>query len=100
MSRWVKVLIGLAAALAAALIHYWPLGGGETFIASLEERAEARLRAVALPGVEVRMKRDPLSRVVILSGPANDFQKEGMGSYPGLNDRMRSIPGVSGVEWE
>lgn len=100
MSRWTKVLIGYAAALAAGLIHYWPINGGEGFIGTLEEQAKLRVKMVALPGIDVRMKRRPLARVAILSGEADAFQKEGLGSLPGLNDRMRTIPGVSGVEWE
>ena len=100
MSRWTKVLIGYAAAMAAGLIHYWPLKGGEGFIGELEAHAKLRVKAAEVPGIDVRMKRRPLTRVAILSGEANEFQKEGLGSYPGLNDRMRTIPGVSGVEWE
>jgi hypothetical protein len=50
--------------------------------------------------VQVRFSRDPLGREAILSGPADEFQREGQGRFPGLNDRIRSIPGVSGVRWE
>ncbi|HEY0132364.1 MAG TPA: hypothetical protein VGB57_13270, partial [Allosphingosinicella sp.] len=28
------------------------------------------------------------------------YQKEGMGSYPGINDRMRTIPGMAGIRWQ
>jgi hypothetical protein len=40
-----------------------------------------------------------MARVATLSGPANDFQREGMGQFPGINDRVREIEGIEGIEW-
>lgn len=112
MQRRVKLLVGLAAAIAAGLVHYGPLGGGEAFIASLEARAQRQVDYVAtvgLPGLRVRMQRDPLARVAILSGQADRHQREGTSQdpskhrdtdYPGINDRIRAIPGIAGVRWE
>ena len=99
MPRWAKLLTGLAVALFVGWLYHGPYGGGERFVDALEQRAQVRLRFAELPGVTVRMPRDPLARVAILSGEANDFQKEGLGSYPGINDRMRTIPGVADVSW-
>jgi hypothetical protein len=112
MSRWVKVLIGYAGAIAAALVHYWPVGAGEAFISSLEAKAQRQVdyaATIGLPGVRVRMQRGPLARVAILSGNANEFQREGtsadpgkhrLSDYPGINDRLRAIPGIAAVRWE
>jgi hypothetical protein len=100
MPRFVKLLLGLALALAVGWLHHGPLGGGERFVAALEARAQLRLRAAEIPGVTVRMERDPLSREAVLSGDANDFQKEGLGGFPGINDRIATIPGVAGIRWE
>lgn len=100
MPRFGKLLIGLAAALVAAWLHHGPYGGGERFVEALETRAEQRLRFAEMPGVSVRMQRDPLARVAILKGEANDFQKEGLGSFPGINDRIATIPGMGGFRWE
>ena len=100
MPRWLKFLLGLTAALAAGWVHHGPLGGGERFIDSLEARAKLRLKVVDLPGVDVRMQRDPLARVAILSGEANDLQREGMGSYPGINERIATIPGIARIRWD
>ena len=36
----------------------------------------------------------------MLSGNANDFQREGMGLLPGINDRVRDVPGISGMRWD
>jgi hypothetical protein len=100
MPRWSKLLIGLAAAWLAAFIHYWPMGGGEAFIQTIERPATTRVAFSRIPGVDVRMQRDPLARVAIFSGPADRFQKEGLNDYPGLNDRILAIPGVAGFRWE
>lgn len=100
MSPLLKFLIGLAAALIAGWISHGPLGRGEAFIDRLEAHASRRLQAVDVPGVAVRMERAPLSRTAILSGPANDFQREGLGSYPGINERIVTVPGMGRIRWE
>ena len=100
MPGFAKFLIGLGAALLAGWLGHGPLGQGEAFVASLEARSKAEVREAAVPGIEVRFRRDPLHREASLSGPANDFQREGQGLYPGLNDRIRAVPGVSGVRWD
>ncbi len=100
MPSAVKFLIGLAAALVAGWVSHGPLGRGDAFIARLEAQANAAVREAGLPRVTVRFDRDPLSRQAILTGPANDFQREGMGLMPGINDRILAISGVSGIRWD
>jgi len=100
MSRWTKLLIGLAGALAAGWIAHGPLGQGAAYIGQVEARAQAVVRETAIPGVALRMSRAPLSRTAILSGPANDFQREGIGRLPGLNGRVGAVSGVSSVRWD
>ncbi|HEV2748612.1 MAG TPA: hypothetical protein VGW34_15120 [Allosphingosinicella sp.] len=99
MPRTVKFLIGLAATVLMGWIYHAPLGNGEAFVGRLEAEARSAVAATGLPGIEVRLGRDPLSRAATLSGPADDFQREGMGEFPGLNDRIRGIEGISGVGW-
>lgn len=100
MPRWIRLPIGLAAALFAGWLHHGPYGGGERFITALEQRAQMRLRFAELPGVSVRMQREPLARIAILSGTADQFQREGMGSYPGIDDRIATIPGIARIRWD
>ncbi|HEX8525626.1 hypothetical protein [Allosphingosinicella sp.] len=112
MPRWAKLLMGLAASLAAGLVHHGPLGGGERFVASLEAQAKLQtdyVGTIGLPGIRVRIQRDPLARVAILSGRADLHQREGTSldparhrdtDYPGINDRIRAIAGVASVRWE
>lgn len=99
MSPALKFLVGLAAVLLMGWVYHGPLGNGEALIGRLEAQARAAVAEGEVPGVEVRLARDPLARVAVLSGPANDYQREGMGQYPGLNDRVREIEGISRVEW-
>ena len=99
MSRTSKFLIGLAASLVVALVTFWPLGRGEAFIDQLDRDAKAMVAYAAVPGVTVEMQRGPLARKAWLSGPANRFQRDGMGSMPGLTQRVLAVPGMGSVEW-
>jgi hypothetical protein len=99
MPTYLKFIIGLAATLLMGWIYHGPVGNGEALIGRLEAQARAAVVESGVPAVEVRLRRDPLARVAVLSGPANDFQREGMGQFPGLNDRVRAIEGISGLEW-
>ena len=99
MSPLQKFLIGLAAALVTGWISHGPLGRGEAFIDGLEANAADVVRRAELPTVVVRFPRNPLSRKAVLSGTADEFQREGQGLFPGINDRIRDMPGVSGIEW-
>ena len=95
-----KFLAGLCAALLAGWLSHGPLGRGEAFIDSVEAQASLVVHDAGVPGVSVRMARNPLRREAILSGDANDFQREGQGAYPGLNDRVRAVPGVGSISWD
>ena len=99
MPAVVKFLIGLVAVLLMGWIHHGPLGHGEALIDGLEREARAAVAASEVAGIDVRLARDPLSRTATLSGPANDFQREGMGQFLGLNDRVGGIEGIAAVQW-
>jgi hypothetical protein len=80
-------------------ITHGPLGQGEKLVAGLEGQARAAVAAADLPAVQVSLARHPLSRTATLSGPANDFQREGMGSEPGLTDIVAGVEGIGAVNW-
>jgi hypothetical protein len=94
-----KFLLGLAAVILTAWISHGPLGNGARLIDRLEREAQAAISKEALPGVAVRLSRDPLARDATLSGPANQFQREGQGSLPGLNDLVAGVEGISNLRW-
>lgn len=99
MSATVKFLIGLAAALLTGWIYHGPLGNGTALIDSLESEARTAVARTDVDGIDVRLSRRPLARVATLSGPANQFQREGQGSLKGLNDVVGEIEGISSVDW-
>lgn len=99
MSPLVKFLIGLVAVTLMAWINHGPLGNGAALIDAIEGQARTSVASTGLPGIEVRLGRDPLSRVATLSGEANAFQREGQGELKGLNDLVGEIEGVADVRW-
>ncbi len=99
MAPGAKFLIGLAAVLIVGIVYHGPLGGGERFIERLEARAANRVEVTELDGIRVSFPRAPLSRLATITGEANSFQRDGLGSFPGLTERIETIPGVSGVRW-
>jgi OOP family OmpA-OmpF porin len=99
MSRTVKVLIGLLATLLLGWAWHGPLGNGARLIDALEGQARAAVAEGELAGIDVRLGRDPLSRAATLSGPANDLQREGLGSGKGLSDYARDVEGIGTVRW-
>ena len=100
MKAPVKTLIGLAAALTMGWLWHGPAGQGEKLVAALESQARTAAADAELPGITVRLQRDPLSRSAIVSGPANDLQREGLGSQMGVKDYVRNVDGIAGVRWD
>lgn len=106
MSRWLKLLIGLALTLAVAWLAYGPLGQGNAYIDRLQQRADAVIRYVEIPNLQARMSRAPLARTVFVCGPANDFQRDGtMGwskarDFPGIDALMLYAGGIGRVIWD
>jgi hypothetical protein len=99
MSPTPKFLIGLAAVVLMGWAHHSALGKGAAFIDGIEGQAKQTVAAAEVPGVDVRLGRDPLSRLATFSGNADAFQREGRGELKGLNDRVRDVDGVSGIRW-
>ena len=99
MSPMLKFLIGLAAVVLMGWAHHSALGNGAAFIDRIEAQAKQTVAAAQVPGVDVRLGREPLSRLATFSGDADAFQREGQGELKGFNDRVREVAGVSGVRW-
>ncbi|HTU12947.1 MAG TPA: hypothetical protein VMG08_18805 [Allosphingosinicella sp.] len=106
MSRWLKLLIGLAVSLLVAWLAYGPLGQGNAYIDKLQQRADAVLRYTEIPNLQARMSRAPLARTVFLCGPTNDFQRDGTmnwskaADFPGVDALMLYAGGIGRVVWD
>ena len=85
--------LGALAMLGAALLWHGPLGGADRLTGSVERIAAETLTYYEMPQVQGRLQRGPLSRKMVMSGPADDFQRREIARM------MSQIPGVSSVSW-
>lgn len=94
MKRSHALLIGVAAVLAEAAMWHGPLGAGEKLARQAERTARRQLDRDEMFLVQAQMQRDPLARRLIVSGPADDFQRSE------IIRRLDEIPGVLEVRWD
>ena len=83
----------IAAAVAATALWHGPLGAADRFAGTVETATRAELARLEMTQVQARLGRDPLTRRLALSGPADDFQRRE------LSRILREMPGVAGVRW-
>ena len=86
------IIAGLVA-LAAAAAWHGPLGAADRFTSKIERQARQALDYYEMTKVTAHLHRGPLSRRLILSGPADDFQSSE------LVRLLSQLPGVSSVRW-
>ncbi len=91
--RAVALAIGLVAALALAALWHGPLGAADRFAAKVERDVRATLVYWDIPQVSGHLHRGPLTRRIILSGPADDFQRSELVRI------IAEVPGVSTATW-
>jgi hypothetical protein len=85
--------LGVVAAIAAALLWHGPLGAADRFAAEVERNAQRTVVYYEVPQVTAHLHRGPLTRQILLSGPADDFQRVE------LVRLMQEIPGVEDASW-
>ena len=84
---------GVAASVAATAVWSGPLGAAGQLVSQVERDARAALNHYEMTKVAARLHRGPLTRRLVLAGPADDFQK---GELVRL---MSQLPGVSRAQW-
>lgn len=94
MKRSRILLIGIAAVLAETALWHGPLGAGDRLAAQSEASARRTLDYYEFPMVQAHMQRSPLSRRLVLSGPADDFQRSELVRI------LDETPGVLEVRWD
>ena len=94
MSRRTILLLGVVATLGFTALWHGPLGAGERLARESEASARRTLDHYELPMIQAKMQRGPLSRRLVLSGPADDFQRSELVRI--LDD----TPGVLEVRWD
>ena len=84
---------GIAASLLLAWIWHGPIGTAERFVTSVERQTRHVLVDWEMPSVRAVVARDPVKRTLILSGPADDFQRAELVRI------LNYVPGVGNVRW-
>jgi len=84
---------GGIAVLALGALWHGPLGTGERLASTIERQSRLVLNDWEMPQVQARVQRSPLSRTLVLSGPADDFQRSELVRI------MNGVPGVANVRW-
>ena len=94
MTRFRILMLGIAASLAFTALWHGPLGAGDRLAARAEVIARRTLDYYELPMIQARMERQPMSRRIVLSGPADNFQR---GELVRIMDQ---IPGILEATWD
>ena len=85
--------IGACLSLALAAAWHGPLGAADRFSERVEHNARAVLDHYEMTKVAAHLHHGPLTRRLILAGPADDFQTTE------LVRLMSELPGVSEAQW-
>ena len=93
MSRTAILLLGIALVIGLTWLWHGPMGAGERISAGIEGRARAMLDHYEMVHVKAEVERGPLARRVILSGPADDFQRSE------IKRLVEEQPGVARADW-
>lgn len=93
ISRNKALALGVAATLAATFLWHGPAGAGERFASSIDRQMRATLDHYEMPGIAARVARTPLTRRMMLDGPADDFQRAEIKRI-GLG-----VPGIAAAHW-
>lgn len=85
--------VGAVLTIALAALWHGPLGAADRFSAEVERSIRATTVYNLIPQVSGHLHHDPLTRHVILSGPADDFQRSQ------LVFLMDDLSGVESASW-
>jgi hypothetical protein len=87
------LVIGAVVAVAGAALWHWPLGAADRLRSQVDTTARAVLIDWEMSQVQGRLHREPLTRRLMLSGRADDFQRAELVRI------MSQVPGVSTATW-
>ncbi len=91
--RWPLLAAGAVAMLGGAMLWHGPLGGADRLAGPVERIARQTLVYYEMPQVQARLQGGPLTRNLLLSGAADDFQRREIVRI------LNEIPGVAGSSW-
>lgn len=79
--------------IALAALWHGPLGAADRYAADVERSVRQTIVYWDIPQVSGHLHRGPLTRTVLLSGPADDFQRSELVRIIG------EVPGVESANW-
>ena len=91
--RMIALAAGLAGSILLAALWHGPLGGADRFARGVESGVNRTLVYYEMTQVTGHLHRHPLTRRVLLSGQADDFQRSELVRY------MNQVPGVASTSW-
>ena len=91
--RVIRLAAGTAASIVLAALWHGPLGGADRFTASVRREIHAMLVDYEMTQVQADLAHAPLTRRVLLSGPADDFQRSELARM------MSELRGVESSSW-
>jgi hypothetical protein len=91
--RGVALATGVLAAVGLAALWHGPMGGADALSAAVEQSVRVSLVYHQIPEVSGHLHRGPLTRRILLSGPADDFQRSELVRIIG------DLPGVESTSW-
>jgi hypothetical protein len=90
--RWIWALT-VALALGGTALWHGPIGAADRFALTVEAAAQTTLTDYEMTQVTARLHRAPLTRRLVLSGQADDFQRSELVRI------LSEVPGVSRATW-
>jgi hypothetical protein len=93
MNRATILVLGTALVIGGTWAWHGPLGAGERLASGIEARARTMLDSFEMNHVKATVERGPLTRRVMLSGPADDFQRRE------IKRLVEAQPGVGQAQW-
>jgi hypothetical protein len=90
--RWIWAL-AVALALGGTALWHGPIGAADRFALTVEAAAQTTLTDYEMTQVMAHLHRAPLTRRLVLSGQADDFQRSELVRI------LSEVPGVSRATW-
>jgi 4-amino-4-deoxy-L-arabinose transferase-like glycosyltransferase len=91
--RYIMLGLGVLASFILVALWHWPLGGADLYLTKVQRGIRQTLVNYEMTQLTATVHRNPLTRHVLLSGPADDFQRSEMVRY------MDQVPGVESASW-
>ena len=91
--RNAALALGVFVSLALAALWHGPLGAADRFSGRVERDARSALNYYEMNKVSAHLHHGPLTRRLVLAGPADDFQTSELARL------FSQLPGVSRAQW-